>query len=136
MIFNFSQFFSPSYLFSRYPGELSEKFLIAWLVVGAGLIIISILANILPGRLWAADSAWVRWYSRLGTCAFTGGLVSLMLLFFRYEKVPFLSARFWMVFWLIGVIAWLVLLIHKARTAVPSAVAMHQRQRRLAKYLP
>ena len=64
------------------------------------------------------------------------GLSGWLLLFFRWAGVYFLSARFWLGLWLIGLIIWAWRLIHYFKKIYPVKKQELIKQRQLKKYLP
>lgn len=137
MFFDYREFFRPAYLLTQYPGLLSQRFFTAWMIGSLSLIIVGVGAKIIPrARRLGIAQPWVRWWRRLGTVLIVAGILAFLLLFFRYERVPFFSSRFWMIIWFVGVITPLGMLAKSAYREIPSDVALYEQQRRLAKYLP
>ena len=135
-MFNFQQFFDVSYLFSSTPGTLSTQFLYSWLVVAVGLIVATIAVRVwLRQRHTALLPAWRSWWLRASYVPVTTGVGLLVLLFFRYQRAPLLSARYLTILWLLIMAIWLVLVL-RARGRVMTAAAEQAEQRRLKKYLP
>ena len=62
-------------------------------------------------------------------------VVGLMLLFFTYELVPILSARFFFLFWLIEMIIWLAS-IWKVYKKVPEIKKAKEEEKEFKKYIP
>lgn len=50
-------------------------------------------------------------FKRLYIFTTTNTLIGLMFLFFIYEQVPFFSARFWLLIWLLSGLVWLFFLL-------------------------
>ena len=134
--FNFKQFFTPWYLFARIPPPLSRPFMLAWLIGGGALIIIGAALKFYAKFRHTLPIPLARWWRRVGTLAIIAGLLSFLLLFFRYERSPILSARALIVGWLAVVLAYGGRLIWQRKVRVPLAVAEEERQQRLRKYLP
>ncbi len=72
---------------------------------------------------------------RLSTFLLTNFLVGLLFLFFNYELVPFLSARFWLGLWILGMIVWLVF-VAKSLFVLPRQRQALAREKEMQKYLP
>ena len=64
------------------------------------------------------------------------GAVALILFFFRYEAVPFLSRRFWYGLWCVGIIIWIVFILRYWLKEVPRQRQERIAKERLKKYLP
>jgi len=65
----------------------------------------------------------------------TNAVVGLILAFFNYEMVPFLSARFWFLLWGAGLVVWLIF-IGKIITKIPQKRAQLEKEKEFKKYLP
>lgn len=61
--------------------------------------------------------------------------IGLVLLFFTYEMVPFLSSRFWFLLWLIGMIAWLYFIVGKL-SDLPKRKEELEKEKEFKKYIP
>jgi amino acid transporter len=62
-------------------------------------------------------------------------VIILLLLFFSYEEIPFLSSRFWYLLWLVGIILWLYFII-KNIFDIPEKRRNKTKEREFNKYLP
>lgn len=134
--FNFKQFFTPWYLLARVPSPLSRPFVFAWLIGGGVLVAIGIVLKLYARFRRALPVPLARWWRRAGTTFILSGLVSFLLLFFRYERAPILGARILMVILLVVALADLGRLLWQRKVKVPLAIAEEERQQRLRKYLP
>jgi glucan phosphoethanolaminetransferase (alkaline phosphatase superfamily) len=67
--------------------------------------------------------------------ASTNFIVSLIILFFNYENVPFFSSRMWIGFWAIEMIVWLFFIIKNAKS-IPQKKRALDAEKELKKYLP
>jgi len=65
----------------------------------------------------------------------TNVFIGLVLLFFTYEMVPMLSARFWFLFWAVGMIIWLYFILRNLRT-IPKRRAELELEKEYKKYIP
>ena len=135
MTINFRQLTEPGYLFARFAPPLSRDFLIVWLSGGIGFFLSGLILRILISRSSLAP-VWVRWWKRVGSMLSTMGFLALLLLFFRAEDVPVLSARVWMLAWLVGLLIWTSMLSWAAWREIPAQASAYQEQQRIRKYLP
>lgn len=62
-------------------------------------------------------------------------ILGLILLFFNYESIYFLSARFWFLLWGAEIIAWLYFVIMKFRI-IPEKIEAKIKENEYKKYLP
>lgn len=135
MPINFSQLITSSYWLDRFVVTLSREFFIAWLVLSLVFIAAAILIYFESSRR-RLPPAWSAWTGRLVTMLSVMGVVSLVLLFFRYQRSPFFSMRLWMLLWAIGLLGWSLRLAIDAYRKVPPAVAAWRDRQRIEKYLP
>ena len=134
--FDFVKFFNPWYLFARTPSPLSRNFLIAWIAGSAILAAIGVAFKIYAKKNRSLPSPLARWWRRLGTSLVVAAFLSAILLFFRYERSPFLSARVLMLIWLMVLAVDLGRQIWIRRARLPEVIDEEERQRRLRRYLP
>lgn len=134
--FDFKQFFTPWYLLARAPSPLSRPFMLAWLIGGGVLVVIGLALKFYARFRRALPVSLARWWRRVGTTLILSGLVSFLLLFFRYEHAPILGARILMVILLVATLADLGRLLWQRKVKVPLEVVDEERRQRLRKYLP
>ncbi len=65
----------------------------------------------------------------------TNTIIGLIFLFFNYQRVPFLAARFWFLFWAVLIIVWLFFIYQKLKK-IPALREKLQAQADYNKYLP
>ncbi len=136
MLIHVKQLFTPSYLFAQFAGGLSKTFFIIWVAVSLVMIAAAILLAFEASRRRSMAPAWHRWFKRLATMLSVMGIISLILLLFRYEHSFFFSMRAWMVLWVLGLLYWTGYLIYVAYRRVPNDVASWRDRKRIEKYLP
>lgn len=79
----------------------------------------------LYGRLW----------NGLNSFSLTNLAIGLILLFFNYELVPFLSARFWFLIWAAEMAVWAVFII-KRFADIPKIKKQMEEEKEFKKYIP
>ncbi len=67
--------------------------------------------------------------------SFTNAIIGLFLLFFNYQRVPFLAARFWFFLWAILILIWLFFVYRKIKK-IPAQREKILAQEKFNKYLP
>lgn len=67
--------------------------------------------------------------------SFTNLVIGSIFFFFNYERAAFLSARFWLAIWGLGMIFWAYLLIKKYRV-VPENKKKLEEKKEFLKYIP
>ncbi|MFA5954208.1 MAG: hypothetical protein WC817_01570 [Patescibacteria group bacterium] len=130
------KFASPSYLFMNFPRPLSSGFLRAWIAIGIIMIVGGIMLRIWSHYRKDFLPAWVKWWQRVGAAAVTFGVFAFILLFFRQEQTPWFSARYWIVLWVLLLLAWSAYLGFLAWRDVPAKATLEADDRRRRKYLP
>lgn len=99
----FKNLLSLSYWFELIPGPLGNSGKNAFIA----LILLFLLASVLTILLKKKGSIYKKTLIRLYNFSISNFVIALVLLFLRYEVVPFLSARFWLGIWFISSIIWL-----------------------------
>ena len=74
-------------------------------------------------------------WNKLHFFSFTNLIIGLVLLFFGYETLPFLSMRFFVLLWGIGMIVWLMF-IFKIFNEIPRIKEKMAKEDQYKKYLP
>lgn len=103
------------------------------LLIFIGLLL---LATIVIG-IWNSrnKNGYTKLFNNLYYFCLTNAIVGAFLLFFNYEMVPFLSSRFWYLFWAIGIIVWLYFII-KLLLKIPKRKAELEKEKEFKRYIP
>jgi len=102
---------STSYWFALIPGPLGQSGKIFFITLSLLLLLGAIISLVYRRK----TSLFKRTLSRLYSF-FAGNLiVALIFFFFRYEVVPFLSARFWLGIWFIIMVIWLYFIMKSTK---------------------
>jgi len=126
-------FLTWNFWFSLRPGAFVSGSL--RMVLGfIGLLIILTIAASVVKRRWA-KSLYANFWSGLFTFFWTNALIGLLLTFFNYEMVPFLSARFWLLVWAAGLIVWLAFIVRLV-VKIPQKKALLEKEKEFKKYIP
>jgi hypothetical protein len=131
-----SKLLSWSYLSGRFPTALSMQAHWTWLIICGLAILSSIVIMVWSRRQTNMAPAWLKLYGRVSNALMTTGIVLLILFWFRYERLPFLSMRLFPLLWLIILAAWLGHIVYSAVKKVPTEVESWNDKQRIAKYLP
>ena len=83
-----------------------------------GFIVALIIAAVVLFIAKRKKSSYRSLLNSLYNFSISNALVGLLLLFFNYEIVPFFSAYFWYLIWIIVMIAWLVGIFLKAKKII------------------
>ncbi|MDP2708821.1 MAG: hypothetical protein Q8O93_02110 [bacterium] len=112
-------------------------FLPASLKAVLGIISLFIILTIVSGfirKKWN-KSLYASFWSSLYAFFLTNSIIGLLLLFFNYEMVPFLSARFWYLLWVVGALVWLYF-IYKIIISIPQKKERLEKEQEFKKYIP
>lgn len=107
---------------------LAQKLFIGFVIL---LAVAALAVAIAKGR----SSLYRGFFKRLYAFCLTNALIGLLLLFFNYESVPFLSARFWMGLWLLAMIGWMIPVV-KGLMAIPHKKKEMEQEKEMKKYIP
>jgi len=124
-----------SYWFSLTPPALAATAGRAW----SGVIIAAFLAGVLIRAIIVrrAPHAFVqRAWARVARLLTVSGVLLLVLYFFRYEGVPFLGARCWLLLLAAGDAVWVVSIVRHFLVRVPKereAMAVVQQKQKYLK---
>ncbi|MDO8499759.1 MAG: hypothetical protein Q7S66_03810 [bacterium] len=109
---------------------------VMWVWVG-GFLAIVLVGLIL--RIWRQVSPdreikeAMRRFSNLGLSM---GVIGLIWMWLRQERVPFLAWRFWLLFWLLGFIWWLAACVRYTILRIPQIKKAKAERLAREKYLP
>ena len=115
------------------PGALAptnQKIFIAFVV---SLIILTITFGFIQIR--NKKNLYARFWRSLYYFCLTNAIIGLVLLFFTYELVPFLSARFLFLLWGAGIIVWLVFIV-RILIKIPGRKKELEKKKEFKKYVP
>lgn len=132
---DFSKLTDISYWLRPGPGDLSEPFLVFFIVFFGFFIFLKILLRVM-GRQYVLGlhKAQQRVLFKIESLLLTMGLLGLVWTFFRFELVPFFSARYWLIIWFVGFVIWAYLILYYARYQVPAVVRRDEERRSQKKY--
>ncbi|MFA5754651.1 MAG: hypothetical protein WC905_04910 [Patescibacteria group bacterium] len=119
------------YWFNLRPEALTppvQKIFIGFLLL---LVIAAIIAAVTRNR----GGIYRGWLKRAYSFCASNTVIGLFLLFFNYEFVPFLSARFWLGLWALIMLIWLISLL-KSLKNIPRIKKQVATEKELKKYLP
>ena len=126
-------FLTWNFWFASRPGVYQSTAIKALLGFILVLIILALASGIIKQR--RAKGLYTPFWSALFRLFATNSLIGLLLLFFNYELVPFLSARFWYLLWALGLLIWLYF-IYKIVAKIPGKREQLEQEREFKKYIP
>ena len=125
--------FSFKFWFNLRPGSLSPAVLKYFFIFIIILIILCFVFWLLKSR--DKKSLYNKIWQKLYSFSFTNLIIGLFFLFFVYELIPFLSARFWFIIWGLSMIVWLSF-ISQILTKIPKHKKEREKEKEFKKYIP
>lgn len=122
---------SPAFWFNLRPGAMAQVYSHSLI----GLIIFLIIAAIVLFIVKRKKGLYKRLFNNLYDFSVSNAFLGLLLLFFNYEIVPFFSARFWFLLWLIVSLAWLYNILKELKK-IPARKKLLHVTDDIKKYLP
>lgn len=124
-----------SYWLNPGPGELSGGYLYFFLSFFGLFVLFKILFRYM-GRQYVhgLHKAQQKVLHRIETLCLTLGASGLFWVFLRYELVPFFSARFWLVIWMLVLAIWGYVIFHYAQYQVQDIVRADRERASRQKY--
>lgn len=97
------------------------------------LIVLSVISGIIKKK--RSKSLYLSLWSSLYVFFLTDAIIGLLLAFFNYEMVPFLSSRFWFALWAVSMLVWLFF-IYKIAIKIPGKRQQLEKEKEFKKYIP
>ena len=133
---NFSpvKFFNLSYLFDLQPAIYPST--INLMVGFFGLILIAGMVIKIYNKINKLEKIKAKLLEKYANLLLTLGFLGLALTWFRYERINLLSARFWLLLWLMLTIIWLYKILNYQFKTLPKIKKDSENKKLLQKYLP
>ena len=121
------------YWFNLRPGALSPNLQMAYIMfIGLSLLLTVVFWYI---RKQNKKSLYNRVWKRLYSLNLTNLIIGIFFLFFTFELIPLLSARFWFLLWGVAILVWLFF-IGKAFYKIPKLREEMAKEEVYKKYIP
>ena len=127
-------FFNPIHLFSLRPPLMSQRALLLLLIICCALIVAAVISKLIAIR--TKDVLRTKGFNRLFHLYLTMGIIGFVYLFFSWQGVVLLSARFWLVGWLLALIIWKFFVVKYLYIEVPKQRTAIDQRRAMQKYIP
>lgn len=124
----------PQFLFKTMPAPWGGWH--GWVSLAAWVAILALAWISYRISLKAEIKAVRRWWQQLTLWAVWSGSVGLILTFFIWQRLPFLSMRFWLALWVVIILVWLGWLAWKKIFILPKQITSAKVRREFLKYLP
>jgi hypothetical protein len=128
-----SSLFSLKYWFKVSPGPLLPTAQQALIFFVVGLIALTIFTAIVKGR--AKKTLYGRMWQTIYGFLLGNAIIGVLVLFFMYELVPFLSSRFWFLVWFLVMFGWFGFIVWKF-IQIPKRKKELEKEREYKKYIP
>jgi hypothetical protein len=119
--------------FNIRPGLLTQPFFNIFLAIVVLLIVSSLVLKIIKNR--NNKNLYFKFWGNAYFFSLTNAIIGFIYLFFCYEMIPLLSARFWLLIWLLEIVIWIVFLI-KMLIVIPRRKIEIEKELQFKKYLP
>jgi DNA integrity scanning protein DisA with diadenylate cyclase activity len=119
------------YWFNLKPESFSSVANIIILSFFGLLLISTIVFFVLKNR----KGIYKKLFNKLYEFSFINLIIGLLLFFFSWQQVSFLSARFWYMLWLIIFVVWFIEIIKKSGR-ISDLKEKRQKRKEFEKYLP
>lgn len=134
MPLNFVKFFTPDRLFHLQPAIAIST--VYFLLIFFGILLVSAIFIKIAMKINHRDCFHHTLLQKYFIMIATMSSLGFILTWFRYERAYFLSARFWLFVWFIGIIYWLVIILRYQFKVMPAARKKLQKTKEFNKYLP
>ena len=132
---NIQTLFSPKYIFNPIPGPFIGSLGKYLMVIFAIMVIAGTVAYVVSTR--RHNSPLVRKvFSKISNLLLIMGIIGVLLVFFREQRVYALSIPILFYLWMIGLIVWLVFLFIFLFKKVPAKKREMEERKEKEKYLP
>ncbi len=123
------------YWFSSRPFPLSNRGVYILLFIFVGMIVADIVLRIIARKKRKTrDVLTKRIVSRVCICLETMSIFGLILLFFAFEGIPLLGARYFLLVWGIGLLVWVLSIAHESYVRNPAKRAAAIKKGEFSKY--
>ena len=115
------------------PGFMEPAYFRVFVVTAVIFFIFIFISGFIKAR--NKKNLYGRFWQMLNSFCLANAIIGAILLFFTYEAIPFLSARFWFLLWGIEIIIWIV---YMARTLIdiPKRKEKLVKEKAYKKYIP
>ena len=134
-------FFNPNFLKASYWFDLTPPSLapgmeqIMFGFFGA-VLLLGIIVRLVAKHHTKDDKHLLKGFKRTGVMFLTMGFLGLIFFFFSFERIQFLGARFWYLFWGVGLLVWIGFIINYFVRVIPREREREVNRSKVDKYMP
>ncbi|OGY93940.1 MAG: hypothetical protein A2406_03485 [Candidatus Komeilibacteria bacterium RIFOXYC1_FULL_37_11] len=130
---NLEKLLDLSYLFNRFPpAGFSWPLRIVLLIIFVGSLVLAFYTHKKIGQKDLRKKLW----KKIQVWSWTNGLVGLTLMYFREVRALYLSARGWLLIFILLMFVWLIFIIIFAKTKLPDKAEAEKKEQEFNKWLP
>lgn len=134
MIEYLKYFFNPSHLLTLRPPAMSLRAIYILAFIFAVIMVAGIFSKLAEKKI--KDGLKIKAYHRIYHLGLTMGILGFTYLFFSWQGVVLLSARFLLLIWLIVLVVWLGFIVKYFMLDVPHLRKNIDEKRAFNKYIP
>src|SRR3989338_3815358 len=134
MIEYLKYFFDPNHLFTLRPGAMHSRAVMILLIAFSVMIVAGLLIKLYRQRI--KDGLKIKALDRLFRLLLAIGVLGLIYLFFAWQCVVLLAARFWLLAIIISGLVWLGFILKYLLVEMPKLRHKLEQKRKFEKYLP
>ena len=128
---NFNKLLVKSYILETTPPAVG---LYKYLAIAFGIFILTAFILIVKSK--NKEEIWKSLYAKIINLLIFSGAFGLMLIFFRFEGIPYLGSRLFLLVLLLGLIIWSATIIWYRFKILPKKIKEYQKRKAFEKYLP
>lgn len=127
-----SEYLSFNYWLHMRPGSVSQAALWQFIIFIGILVFLSLVFYFLKKK---KTGLYYKTWQRLSSYCVVNIIIGFFILFFSFEEIPILSARFWLLLWIIGQIGWLGYILFSL-SKIPKIREKLAKEEEFNKYIP
>lgn len=127
---------SLKYWFTLRPMDLANQSFLFFVLAAAAFFVLGVVIVIFTRRTAKQDSIGVKGEQKLAVWCLAWSFLSLVWLFFVYERINLFGAPFWFLVGILGALIWLGLIVKYMFWTVPKLRAKVRFMEEKEKYLP
>jgi O-antigen/teichoic acid export membrane protein len=134
MIDYLKYFFNPDHLFSVRPVPMQMRAIIILVVLFSAFIVYSLVVKVFAKKI--KDGLKIKLLRKTSNTTLTMGILGLIYVFFAWQSITLLGARFWLVIWALIMLVWGGFILRYFLVTMPKLRSEIDHRRNVEKYLP
>ena len=125
-----------SFWIEKKPPLLTSPFQQLFFYSFGAMVVLALIISILVKQKKKTDPWIAKGFQKISSWCLTMGIAGLIILFFSFEQVVFLSMRLGYIIWLVAALSWLAWIVIFFIHVVPRKKAEIKKKEELKKYIP